>query len=98
MLEAQGALATWQLPDSAMSIGQGGQVACVKLPDHRLAYLTCEGPVSGNRGTVRAMDRGDYELLERSDDRWRVRLRGQSMRGEFELLRQAGGAWLLRRV
>ena len=49
MIEEGDALATWALvqwPD-----GRG--VPARRLADHRRHYLTYEGPVSGNRGTVR---------------------------------------------
>ena len=49
MLESGDALATWALkhsPDSAQPI------AAEQLPDHRLAYLDYEGPISGGRGAV----------------------------------------------
>lgn len=32
------------------------------LEDHRLAYLTLEGPISGNRGSVRQVDAGTYTI------------------------------------
>ncbi len=34
-----------------------------RLPDHRLAYLEYEGPVSGNRGSVLRVDSGEYVEL-----------------------------------
>jgi hypothetical protein len=41
-----------------------GETAARSLPDHRLAYLDYEGPVSGGRGTVRRVARGQYTLLQ----------------------------------
>ena len=40
------------------------------LPDHRLIYLEYEGPISGDRGTVVAWDRGEYRLKRQSDAEW----------------------------
>lgn len=35
-----------------------------ELEPHRRAYLEYEGEVSGNRGTVKRIERGTYEALE----------------------------------
>ena len=36
------------------------------LPDHRLAYLDYEGPISGDRGSVTRWDRGTYDVEHQS--------------------------------
>ncbi|MBI1830138.1 MAG: hypothetical protein HYR84_01650 [Planctomycetes bacterium] len=59
MLEADGVLQTWRLaqaPDGVV-----GAIEATALGDHRIAYLDYEGPVSGNRGTVRRWDAGTFE-------------------------------------
>ena len=38
------------------------------LPDHRSAYLTYEGPISGERGVVRRIVAGTYEARPQWDD------------------------------
>jgi hypothetical protein len=98
MIECDGALATWQFQDSPCAIGQGGAISCVKIADHRLAYLDYQGPVSGNRGEVTAVDSGQAEILDRTDARWLVRLAGEkkALRGTFELRRQSDREWVLR--
>lgn len=45
-----------------------------RLPDHRAHYLDYEGPVSGNRGTVRRVWRAPCQLLETTDTQIRVLL------------------------
>lgn len=42
-------LATWRSPRWPLEPGD----LLVRAPDHRSVYLTYEGPVSGDRGTVR---------------------------------------------
>lgn len=57
MLEHGDVLRTWAIelsPDAAEP-----QPALL-LPDHRAAYLTYEGPVSGNRGEVARWDEGTF--------------------------------------
>src|ERR1700685_2718114 len=71
MLEYGPALKTWgleKLPDPQHA------VEAEHLPDHRLAYLEYEGPVSKDRGTVSRFDFGQYELIEHTDERWVVAL------------------------
>ena len=85
MLEKEAGLHTWRLlqaPDG------GGAIEAEPLAVHRLAYLDYEGPVSGNRGTVWAFDRGDYTLVEEAGDSVVVQLRGAKLRGQATIRRQ----------
>lgn len=73
MLEHDGALKTWALaaePTGEISL------SAEQLPDHRLAYLDYEGPVSGNRGHVTRHDAGECTWLAQSADRMEVQLDG----------------------
>ena len=98
MLEDGPALATWQIPISPFEIGQEASISATKLPDHRRQYLDYQGPISGNRGEVRRLDKGTYELLARDEGIWRVRLRGSAMEADFELARQVENVWQVRRL
>ena len=51
MLEADGVLKTWRLQDEPLP-GRKFETPAEPLPDHRIAYLDYEGPVSNNRGIV----------------------------------------------
>jgi hypothetical protein len=84
MLEAGGSLRTWELD----AVPTPGAIAlAVPLPDHRLDYLQYEGPISGNRGTVRRYDCGTYETLRESQLELVVRIEGQELHGDFYLRR-----------
>jgi len=75
-----------------------------RLTNHRAAYLTYEGEVSGGRGWVRRVAWGTYRLLRRDEDVVDVevmfetgesplRIRGRRERGEiwiFSLQKAAG--------
>jgi DNA polymerase Ligase (LigD) len=85
MLEQGDCLRTWRLaqpPDAA------GSIVAEALPDHRLAYLDYEGPVSGDRGTVQRWDAGAYEILESSSNRLLVRFAGERLIGVAPLRRR----------
>lgn len=84
MLEANDLLRTWAL-DQEPQLGH--TVSGESLGDHRIAYLDYEGPVSGGRGHVTQWDRGQYVLLEETDDRLMVQLTGSRLRGTVTLIR-----------
>ena len=88
MLENEAALRTWRL----LQPPQAG-VACPAepLPDHRLAYLNYEGPVSGNRGSVQRWDAGDYLFVQESAAGIEVRLAGRRLQGMARIQRNAAG-------
>src|SRR5262245_49844371 len=79
MLEKEARLRTWRLdraPDGA------GPIKAAPLADHRLEYLDYEGPVSGNRGSVRRFDRGEYTFIEEAGERLEVELKGKALHGK----------------
>ena len=85
----QSALRTWALekPPSA-----GQLIQATPLPAHRRHYLDYEGPISGNRGTVRRWDAGEYECLEHKANSWRFHLVGRRVVADL-CLRQEQGDW-----
>ena len=82
------ALRTWALDAPVVS---GRAVAARALDDHRAAYLDYEGDVSGGRGSVRRVDRGEYETLVWTPDSVRVRLSGGQLAGPAEVWRVGEG-------
>jgi hypothetical protein len=93
MLEDAGVLRTWAL-ERLPSMSE--PVAAERLPDHRLAYLTFEGELTGGRGTVSRVDAGTCEVMEGEaieDDAGIVvvRLAGGQIRGVLRLARDTTG-------
>jgi hypothetical protein len=84
MLENEAALRTWRL---AQPPTESRPIPADAIADHRLAYLDYEGPVSGNRGTVSAFDRGEYALIEETTERVVAELCGAALRGTAVLER-----------
>jgi DNA polymerase Ligase (LigD) len=93
MFEAGGGLRTWSIPELPV---QGQFIQAEALPDHRLAYLDYEGPVSDNRGSVSRVDEGEYEFLAESAGLWDVRLAGKVLSGRLELrqLEDSPSQWM----
>ncbi len=100
MLERDGVLMTWQLltePQGAESL----PIRARRIGDHRLAYLTYEGPLSGGRGHVRRIDAGTVGFQEVAPDRLTackqtlsVTLDGSRLAGRF-VLRREDNEWIL---
>jgi hypothetical protein len=94
LLEAGEALASWQLPDDAPGLIEAGAAAPAhRIQDHRRVYLEYEGPVSGNRGSVRSFDRGEFRLVSSSGQFWELDLAGRRLRGRYCLRRIEGDRW-----
>ena len=69
----------------------------VKLADHRPAYLEYEGPISGNRGSVRRVAAGWYHPHECSRTSWRLSV-GRAA-GPVQLLIESDGVrWLAKPI
>jgi len=100
MLSLGESLATWRLPKPPLGLQPGDEIPARKLPDHRKAYLTYEGPVSGNRGAVKILDKGTCDPLGELSDRWEIRFLGRRIRGRWELVQiePESDSWLLRRL
>ncbi|MEX0939666.1 MAG: DNA polymerase ligase N-terminal domain-containing protein [Pirellulales bacterium] len=92
MLEHGGTLVTWALqrpPD------EPAPIAAERLPDHRLDFLSYQGPLTGGRGSVIRWDEGQYELQEgelgEHSQRLVLRLSGGRLRASATLERVASG-------
>ena len=89
MLEAGPVLRTWRLsrpPEPSRP------VEAIPSFDHRLAYLDYEGPVSGNRGTVRRWDAGTFAWELDTPEQVAVCLSGGRIAGRAILQREKS-AW-----
>jgi hypothetical protein len=56
-----------------------------RIADHRIEYLSYEGPLSRDRGHVRRVDEGIYRLLGADDTHWVVAFTGRVLRGTWRL-------------
>jgi hypothetical protein len=88
MLEQGSVLKTWRLEKPLTA----GEQHVTQLPDHRLEYLTYEGPVSSDRGTVKRIAEGHYTLLQATDNSLKASLSG-SVDGVLELTQLTETQW-----
>ena len=84
-----GPLRTWAI---AVEPVAGLELPARALDDHRRAYLTYEGEVSGGRGTVRRWDEGTCEVETWAEDRVGLRLEGRQLVGMWSGIASASGA------
>jgi hypothetical protein len=89
MLEYGEALKTWRIPLSPTVTPQ----TIEQIQDHRKLYLDFEGEISGNRGTVRIWDQGDYQLLQWGMDHMTINFEGKLLSGHFLLQLTSQGTW-----
>lgn len=100
MLESEGSLATWAID---APIVHNAQLPARALAPHRLDYLDYEGPISGERGSVKRVDEGTYAIRLWTPDRVVIDLRGRHTTGVAELTKAETrgigsplGAWSFR--
>ncbi|MHC4969814.1 MAG: hypothetical protein ACYTF4_14535 [Planctomycetota bacterium] len=93
-------LVTFRVPQRVDELHAGQRLEAVRIADHRPAYLTYEGPISGDRGTVRRLARGTVVRLDERPDEWRLEVRWEAPPGLARLQRLAvtrqapeGDAW-----
>jgi hypothetical protein len=63
--------------------GQIVDFLALRIADHRSAYLTFEGEISGNRGRISRLAEGEAEILAFEDDRLVIEGRLGAARGRF---------------
>ncbi|MBN1555412.1 MAG: hypothetical protein JXA11_11760 [Phycisphaerae bacterium] len=98
LLEESDALATWQCPADPTTLSPGQSIPCRKLPDHRMAYLHYEGPVSRDRGCVRRAQHGDYQVLQTDESHRQILLKRNDFNVVMELQQEKDDHWTLRRI
>ncbi|MEM8865343.1 MAG: DNA polymerase ligase N-terminal domain-containing protein [Planctomycetota bacterium] len=99
MLEHADALRTWSLLTLPAAWSKDASAAhaveAKELPDHRVAYLTYEGEVSGGRGTVKQQAAGEYAVVSQDDDQLLVQATSGALVGEWRLTREQAEVWRL---
>jgi len=102
MLEWGAVLRTWELRELPKAwadlLGESSSsesVNLVPLSDHRLAYLEYEGPLTGDRGSVKRCEYGTYDILRESPDQLTIHLEGQFLSGPSRLRSATEEIWIL---
>ncbi|MHC5113136.1 MAG: hypothetical protein ACYTGP_01750 [Planctomycetota bacterium] len=91
-------LISFRLDRRLDDLAPGDRLDAERTPDHRPAYLTYEGPVSGDRGTVRRLRAGRVVAWRKSGRRWQMEIvwDADAERGETRhtvIVDEAGESW-----
>lgn len=103
MLEREEILWTWAYYDETFpAIFQ--ELSLERIQDHRKKYLTYEGPISGDRGKVRRVESGNYQLQLNEAGTKKGRFQGEQWSFFFHLIRtgenglRGNPTWILRNL
>ncbi|MCQ4153146.1 MAG: 3'-phosphoesterase [Archaeoglobales archaeon] len=86
-LEMDGVAKSWAIPKDFPEKGE--KRLAIQVEDHSIEYMDFEGEIAEGygKGTVKIWDRGEYELLKRTDKEIKFRLNGQKLKGVYVLLK-----------
>ena len=94
MLKKGSSLATWQVFNPPSEWPQKN-LECRHIFNHRLKYLTYQGPLNDNREHVQIIAAGQYQPVEITENCWRVTLISDKINGQLELQHQKQDQWLM---
>jgi len=89
MFEVNESLLTWAT-EAVLPADRFSEVTAIGLPLHRMAYLDYEGPVSANRGSVRRIETGLFQLIAAAANHYEFELMGDRC-GRLVIQRTDGG-------
>lgn len=92
-MRATSPLVTFKLPYSLQKISPDHPITARRLADHRPAYLSYEGPVSGDRGTVRRIARGHLTRCQRFENQWHLTIAWETQTQHLVLTSREPGHW-----
>jgi DNA ligase D-like protein (predicted 3'-phosphoesterase) len=87
-LEMDGVLKSWAVPKGP-PLDSGTKRLAIQVEDHPIEYGSFEGTIPEGEygaGKVAIWDRGEYVLRERGPRKMRIELRGNRLRGNYELV------------
>lgn len=95
-------LKSWAVPKGVPE-KNGIKRLAISVEDHPVDYIDFKGEISEGcygAGTVKIFDKGEYGLIDRTENRIPFRLKGQKLKGEYSLVEIKGREnwWLLFRV
>ncbi len=67
-------LITFRLEGRVDELADGERLVARRIDDHRREYLTYEGQISGDRGTVRRLARGMLRAIDTGPREWSVKV------------------------
>ena len=93
-LEIDEVLKSWALPKEP-PLERGIKRLAIQTEDHSLEYANFEGTIEEGYGAgeVKIWDKGNYELLERNENKIVVSLNGKKLKGKYALIKMKSGKY-----
>ncbi|NCN65355.1 MAG: 3'-phosphoesterase [Candidatus Altarchaeum sp. CG12_big_fil_rev_8_21_14_0_65_33_22] len=87
-LEMDGVLKSCAVPKGVPE-KSGVRHLAIAVEDHALDYIDFEGEISEGygAGTVKIFDKGEYELIKRSEHSLIFELRGKMLKGKYKMMK-----------
>ncbi len=87
-LEMDDVLKSWAVPKGVPE-KSGVKHLAINVEDHALDYIDFEGEISEGygAGTVKIFDKGEYELIKRSEHSLIFELKGEVLKGKYKLMK-----------
>jgi len=88
-LEMEGTLKSWAVPKEP-SINPSVKRLAIMVEDHPLKYAKFEGVIPEGQygaGTVKIWDKGTFELIEKTEKGFVIKIDGKKLKGTFVLFR-----------
>lgn len=89
-LEMDGILKSWAIPKDPLLTEDGKKLLAVQTEDHPIEYSLFEGTIPEGKygaGTVKIWDKGTFELLEKTDKSFTIKINGNKLKGEYILVK-----------
>jgi len=89
-LEMDGVLKSWAIPKDPLLTLEGKKILAVSVDDHPLSYSTFEGVIPEGQygaGTVKIWDKGTFELIEKTEKGYVIKINGRKLKGTFVLFK-----------
>jgi hypothetical protein len=97
--EEKSVLATWKFSVCPSGETVNKILTATRLPDHRNLYLTYEGEISSGRGSCKIVEKGIYQPITISPEKWEINLFGQNLTGSFILKKlSSDNEWTLEKI
>lgn len=100
-LEMDGVLKSWALPKIPPE-EKGSKRLAVAVDDHPLQYAQFEGEIPEGfygAGKVKIWDRGNYELIEKDENKIVFEINGKKLKGKYCLVKLKNGRnWIFFKI
>ena len=98
-LEMYGTLRSWAIP-KLFPLTKDVKRLAIQVEDHSLGYINFRGRIAEGKygaGIVKIFDKGDYEIVDKDADHYKIVFHGKKAGGVY-ILRMFKNNWLLWKV